>query len=164
MKRGVASHDVRHVRTHDTQKGGKRREKTKYMKYMIWSWYYLVAEYILGQVNKDFPPSTTFIMPRNDSESQASVVEREEHVSNADRRKLWVFLGTLLLDAIFSVLILTPFINALWRPLNETTHYTLYGSLYDLSLLAAARLIAACLGLLVAYASGFDPPEFPFPT
>jgi len=103
-------------------------------------------------------------MPRNDSESQASVVEREEHVSNADRRKLWVFLGTLLLDAIFSVLILTPFINALWRPLNETTHYTLYGSLYDLSLLAAARLIAACLGLLVAYASGFDPPEFPFPT
>uniref|UniRef100_A0A7S3LG19 ABC transmembrane type-1 domain-containing protein n=1 Tax=Amphora coffeiformis TaxID=265554 RepID=A0A7S3LG19_9STRA len=102
-------------------------------------------------------------MPRNDSESQASAGQ-EERVSNAERRKLWVFVGTLFFDATFSVLLLTPFVKALWRPLNETSHYTIYSSLYDLSLLAAARLLATGMGLLMAYASGFDPPEFPFST
>lgn len=95
----------------------------------------------------------------NDSDgSEASVV------SKADRRKLWMFLGTLVFDAVFSVLILTPFVKALWRPLNETSHYTVYGSLFDFSILAAFRLVTAGLGLFVSHASGFDPPEFPFPT
>jgi hypothetical protein len=81
-----------------------------------------------------------------------------------DRWKLLAFVASLTLDAAFSALVLAPFVRELRRPLDEEflSHYTIYGSLVDLSILAAFRIVLAALGLFYAYATGFDPPEFPF--
>ena len=104
-------------------------------------------------------------MPDENHEGGSESEDRQESAVK-ERPKLWRFVGVMLFDAVFSVLILTPFIKALARPLdeNETSHYTTYGCLYDLSILAALRLVAAGLGLLTSYFTWFDPPEFPFPT
>lgn len=74
------------------------------------------------------------------------------------------FVVLLTLDAVVSSVLLAPRIKALAYPLDETSHYTVYGSLYDLFLLAAVRLGTTVIGLLVAYWTHFDPPEFPFDT
>lgn len=101
-----------------------------------------------------------------DPQNEAEASNQPQETAKNERWKLWVFLMCLAADAIFSVLILAPIVKALVPALGETSasHYTVYGCLYDLSILATLRLVTSCWGLSVAHVTGYDPPEFPFAT
>jgi len=77
--------------------------------------------------------------------------------------KLWFFGSILVVDGIFSFLLLRPTIPAWNQARNETSgHYTTYGSLLDLAILAALRLLMAILGIWGALIYAQERPEFPF--
>jgi ATP-binding cassette subfamily B (MDR/TAP) protein 9 len=87
----------------------------------------------------------------------------EQSAARESHWRLGAFLGLLGLDMLASVLVLTPLLPFTSRATNETRHYTLYGSLLDLCLLAVARLLAIGLGLLVSLCRAKPPPQYPFP-
>ena len=105
-------------------------------------------------------------MPQDNENNAPTSTTQAQESAKPERWKIWVFLSALATDALFAILLLTPFVKALAPALDEKIpyHYTVYGCLYDLSILAALRLVASCMGLLVAHVTGFDPPEFPFPS
>lgn len=76
--------------------------------------------------------------------------------------KLGLFLGVLTFDLISSIFLLSPFFRRVRHAEGETSHYTLYGSLVDLSILVALRVILSLFGLLVSYIKADVPPEYPF--
>jgi ATP-binding cassette, subfamily B (MDR/TAP), member 9 len=77
--------------------------------------------------------------------------------------KLWLFLAVLVIDATASTLLLTPVLAVVRKYEGENlSHYTLYGSLWDLAALAALRVLFAVIALLSNFWSDSVPPETPF--
>ena len=77
--------------------------------------------------------------------------------------KLWTFLALLVIDVVVSTLLLTPVLPVVKNYEDETlSHYSLYGSLWDLAILAALRLMTAIVSLLCNFWSDSVPPESPF--
>lgn len=73
------------------------------------------------------------------------------------RWKLYTFLCLLLLDGVSSVLLTCPFF--FWSTKYEgATHdkYTLYGTLYDLGILAIIRLVFCIFSIIFSYCSGIE--------
>jgi hypothetical protein len=78
-------------------------------------------------------------------------------------RKLYLFLGILWIDATVSVIVLAPIWPYLRRIEDASlyNHYTLHRSLLDLSFLAAFRITASVLALLICYCKAQLPTESP---
>lgn len=77
--------------------------------------------------------------------------------------KVWLFLGFLTFDAISSLVLCTPLVPFVKQHKGTTLdHYTIYGSLSDLAVLAILRLVTALYALLRSYCSDTAPPESPF--
>jgi ATP-binding cassette subfamily B (MDR/TAP) protein 9 len=77
--------------------------------------------------------------------------------------RFWVFLFVLALDAVTSLLLLTPLIPSLQKMEDVTQgHYTLHGSLGDLMSLAIPRILSALLAIIVSYHRLEPRPESPF--
>jgi hypothetical protein len=78
-------------------------------------------------------------------------------------RKLYLFLGILLLDTVVSVVVLAPIWPYL-RHMEDASlfdHYSLHRSLVDLSFLASLRITASALALLICYCRAQLPTENP---
>lgn len=83
--------------------------------------------------------------------------------TNKSSWTLWVFVAVLLIDAIAAILLLTPILPVARKYEGENlSHYTIYGSLWDLAVLAALRMIAAVVSMLQNYWSDSVPVESPF--
>ena len=78
-------------------------------------------------------------------------------------RKLWLFMVVLLIDAIVSVVVLAPIWPYLRRMEDDEQlhHYTLYHSLVDVAFLAASRITASLLAILISFYRAKLPPENP---
>lgn len=78
--------------------------------------------------------------------------------------KVWLFCSFLSFDAFSSFILLTPFIPYIRQNEGATLdHYTLYGSLSDLVMLAILRLVTAGYAMLRSYANPDSAtPESPF--
>ena len=82
--------------------------------------------------------------------------------SKQTNMKIWLFLGFLSFDAISS---LTPLVaNTSIKQQEGATldHYTLYGSLSDLAVLAILRVVTAGCALVCSYYTDAAIPESPF--
>lgn len=75
--------------------------------------------------------------------------------------KVFLLLAFLVVDIICSTLLLIPW-SFLKRIEDETSHFTLYGSLVDLFVLSALRITAALYALLRSYLQNSSRPETPF--
>jgi hypothetical protein len=74
-----------------------------------------------------------------------------------------VFCSVLALDGLSSLLLLAPFWPWIKHYGGETLdHYTFYGTLVDLALLACLRLFVSALALLISYFRADVPPEYHF--
>jgi len=77
------------------------------------------------------------------------------------RTPLYFLVAFLLSDAVISTLLLLPWVPFLRRVEGETAGYSLYGSLWDLYVLSALRILAALISLLRSYhvppSAHFDP-------
>lgn len=77
--------------------------------------------------------------------------------------KLWTFLALLVIDTVVSTLLLTPILPVVKKYEDANlSYYSLYGSLWDLAILAAIRLMTAIVSLLCNFWSDSVPPESPF--
>ena len=99
--------------------------------------------------------------------THADTISPSTEENNSKKREflnLWLFTGLLVVDAVFSLVLLTPVIPGLNRARNETAdHYTIYGSMLDLAVLAALRILFAVGGLIRSLRFAEDPPEYSFP-
>ena len=75
---------------------------------------------------------------------------------------LWAFLGLLGLDVIASIFLLSPLVPKIASKEDIPNHYTVYGSLWDIALLAIPRILAALFCLAVSYNQPNPPPSSPF--
>jgi hypothetical protein len=88
----------------------------------------------------------------------------ESNATNVAVWKLKFFACVLVLDAFISVIVLSPFWPYMRHVEDASSsfhHYSLYRSLIDLSILAAARISAAVLAILICYLQAKLPPENP---
>lgn len=94
-------------------------------------------------------------VPRSSPEDQAQS-------SRPPFWKISAFLGFLGVDLIQSVILLSPLLGlvTLWE--GWTVGYTFYGSLFDLAILAVARLLLAVFGMTISFFRADVVPEFPF--
>jgi hypothetical protein len=77
-------------------------------------------------------------------------------------RKLWLFLMVLFVDASVSVIVLAPIWPYLRRMEDVQSHrYKLYKSLVDVAVLAALRITASLLAILICFCRAKLPPENP---
>lgn len=80
--------------------------------------------------------------------------DEEENETKRPTWKIWLFCGLLNFDAVSSLALLTPLVPYIAQHEGATTsHYTLYGSLSDLAILAVLRVIAAVFAMLRSYCS-----------
>lgn len=87
--------------------------------------------------------------------------------SNEDKKqpywKVWLYLSFLSFDAVSSLVLLTPLVPFVKQHEGTTLdHYTLYGSLSDLAIMAILRLITGGYALLRSYVSDTAQSESPF--
>ena len=89
-----------------------------------------------------------------------------EEASSVKPQPYWrigLFVIALLIDGLATVLLLSHFVPGIARLEGETPHFTFYGSLLDLSILAFGRLFFCLLGLLIAYCRAeVRPDHYPF--
>ena len=120
------------------------------------------GEYVDAVETDESPPLD---VEANGIRSDANVAATEE--SNPTKVAVWklkFFTGVLLLDALISVVVLSPFWPYIRRVEDASSsfhHYSLYRSLLDLSILAAARISTSVLALLICYLQAKLPPENP---
>lgn len=110
------------------------------------------------------PATTTTNSAAAQSSSPTDNVPEQKKVSYW---KISVFIFILALDGLVSGLLLTPWIPRVRQAEGgeDSSHshrYTLSGSTIDLAVLAALRLTACILALLITYSQGNEIPEHPF--
>jgi len=100
--------------------------------------------------------------------SRETSTQRQSQDGNDEEKKqsywkVWLFLGFLGFDAVSTLCLCTPLVPYVKQHEGATLdHYTLYGSLSDLVILAMLRLITAAFALLRSYYSDAATPEPPF--
>ncbi len=96
----------------------------------------------------------------------AAPASSEASDATPNKEGIWLVRGTiglLVVDALVSVLLLSPVLP--WVRNHEPEyhgHYTIAGSVSDLLLLSACRVVMALLAFLVAYFRGKVRDEYPF--
>jgi hypothetical protein len=86
----------------------------------------------------------------------------DEASKSAPFWKIGAFGGVLVVDAVTSLVALAPLWPWMRRTEGASTHYTFYASLTDLAILAALRIAASSLALLVSYWKAEIPVEYHF--
>lgn len=100
------------------------------------------------------PPAVSSSVPTDAANGDGSNTKPAAYL------KVGAFVGILVLDAITSVVVLAPLWPWMRRMENVRVHYTLYASLIDLAVLAALRIAASCLAMLVSYWKAEIPAEY----
>lgn len=102
-------------------------------------------------------------MCSRESHAHQQVEQRMEEEKKPSWFKLWLFVFVLAVDAVSCVVLLTTMVPLIRQHEGATLdHYTLYGNLSDLAVLAIFRLVTAVIALLRSYCSDAVPPESPF--
>lgn len=83
-------------------------------------------------------------------------------VAKPKRWPFWTFLGLLLLDILFSVLLMLPILPWIYRYEGATKQYTFAGSMLDLLVLTGARVVTLLFAFLYSFLKGEIRPEYPF--
>ena len=103
--------------------------------------------------------------PRSGGDDVAGRVRRPSSASSADEQpkstKVVLLLVFLSFDIIYSTLLLLPW-SFSRRIEDESSHYTIYGSLWDLYILSVLRILSAVYSLLRSYWQDDVPPDTPF--
>jgi multisubunit Na+/H+ antiporter MnhF subunit len=122
------------------------------------------AEHENGTCDTTTIAETTSNIRNNTTNNDSTALPPDESTTPSGVAAVWklkLFVGVLNLDAVVSIVVLAPiwpFLRhiedaALWR------HYTLYRSLVDLAFLAALRISASALAILICYCRAKLPTE-----
>lgn len=86
------------------------------------------------------------------------------HSEPSPKKPYWqitAFLSLLSTDLVVSLLLMTPLFPLLTKG-TTNNHYTVYGTLSDLGMLALVRAVTSLLAMSISYIKAEERPEYPF--
>jgi ABC transporter transmembrane region len=104
-------------------------------------------------------------MPENTNINQAADASSTPDESNVQIKGVWMVrftMALLVLDAVLSVLFMSPVEPWIHHHEGESSHYTFAASLRDLLILSTARISVTALAMVVSFLKGDLRPESPF--